>query len=49
MGRLIMVKISDPKPCNKCERIMQVNEWAQAQGSDGFTCSRCLTEGEDAA
>jgi len=39
--RIIMVKITDPKPCIQCERIIQIGEWAQAHGSTGFSCATC--------
>lgn len=40
MSRIITIKITDPKPCLKCERVIKVNEWAMAV-IGGFICSTC--------
>ena len=48
MSRVVAVKITDPKPCVQCERVMQINEWAQAESGGIFTCSRCAMAEEPA-
>jgi len=41
MSRVVVVKITDPKTCNQCKRVIHVGEWAQAHGSAGFSCATC--------